>query len=347
MARRVASLLPSPDFTYLPGVTPLIAGLRPFRKETYRLEGQIIRRKLVVHNYGHGGAGITMSWGCAYEVVDIITRHQPRPKGQPVAVLGAGAMGLTAAMLLVELVEMVPTVFAKKFSPHTTSDIAGGQWAPSKVAFRQNEKTKFQRILRKSFQEHHRRGSPFGVSPVIMNYSLNEIEHFKLVPRDVVPPPARINLPFEKLNRRGFAYKTLLVEPPRFLAKLYGDLQAKGVNFVQEEFNSEVDVLSVPANIIVNCTGLGSDAIWQDKNLVPIKGQLVKLPAQPNLNYLYSGSGYVFPRSDFTIVGGTEEYGFTDCEPDPERCAALVNHVKNVFDGIVARTVPSWLIQNE
>jgi D-amino-acid oxidase len=345
MARAVAPTLPSPDFTFVPGVTPLSAGLRPYRKVTYRLEGQIIRRKLVVHNYGHGGAGITMSWGCAREVVNLVKAREPNPQGKPVAILGAGVMGLTAATLLAEL-RMDVTVFAKKFIPETTSNIAGGQWAPSKVEFRPNEKVRFQTILRNAFKDHLQRGEAFGVSRRT-NYSLREIEHFKLVPTDVVPAPTRVNLPFEHLTRRGFAYKTLLVEPPIFLSKLHRVLEAGGTRFVQKEFFSESDVLALPANIIVNCTGLGSDAIWQDKNLIPIKGQLVLLPAQTKLEYLYSGDGYVFPRKDYTVVGGTEEYGYTDCAPDPQRCAAVVKHVKDVFEGTIARTAPSWLIRNE
>ena len=286
-----------------------------------------------------------MSWGCAREVVEIIKRHESHLNGKPVAVLGGGVMGLTAATLL-EKAGMIVTIFAKKFIPHTTSNIAGGQWAPSKVTFRQNEIGKLHRILRNSFNDHLAKGNAFGVSRRT-NYSLREIDHFKLVPTDVVPAPTQLNLPFDRLNRRGFAYETLLVEPPIFLSKLHRDLQARNVGFVQKEFFSVPQVLALPANIIVNCTGLGSDAIWQDKRLVPIKGQLVLLPAQPKLTYLYSGDGYVFPRNDFTVVGGTEEYGYTDCDPDPQRCAAFVEHVKNVFDGVVARTAPTWLIRNE
>jgi D-amino-acid oxidase len=47
-------------------------GLRPARSEV-RLEiEEISAGRWVVHNYGHGGAGVTLSWGCAAEVVDLI-----------------------------------------------------------------------------------------------------------------------------------------------------------------------------------------------------------------------------------------------------------------------------------
>lgn len=46
-------------------------GLRPVRPEI-RLETQYFGDKVVIHNYGHGGAGFTLSWGCAQEVVDLV-----------------------------------------------------------------------------------------------------------------------------------------------------------------------------------------------------------------------------------------------------------------------------------
>jgi D-amino-acid oxidase len=47
-------------------------GLRPFRRSGVRLErDQSADGRRVIHNYGHGGAGFTLSWGCAREVLDI------------------------------------------------------------------------------------------------------------------------------------------------------------------------------------------------------------------------------------------------------------------------------------
>ena len=36
------------------------------------LEKELISGRTVIHNYGHGGSGVTLSWGCAEEIVEII-----------------------------------------------------------------------------------------------------------------------------------------------------------------------------------------------------------------------------------------------------------------------------------
>jgi D-amino-acid oxidase len=49
-------------------------GLRPFRRSGVRLERDRLRDgRTIIHNYGHGGAGFTMSWGCAHEVLEAAT----------------------------------------------------------------------------------------------------------------------------------------------------------------------------------------------------------------------------------------------------------------------------------
>jgi D-amino-acid oxidase len=55
-----------------PRVLAKRVGLRPFRKSGVRLErDRLVDGRTVIHNYGHGGAGFTLSWGCAREVLDI------------------------------------------------------------------------------------------------------------------------------------------------------------------------------------------------------------------------------------------------------------------------------------
>jgi len=49
-----------------------VVGLRPYRPQGFVVEAQKVGEKLLVHNYGHGGAGVTLSWGCAAEVATLL-----------------------------------------------------------------------------------------------------------------------------------------------------------------------------------------------------------------------------------------------------------------------------------
>ena len=67
---KVEALWPQLDRSKIVGGT---VGLRPSRSEV-RLEVEYIGERKVVHNYGHGGAGVTLSWGCAEEVVNLVSQ---------------------------------------------------------------------------------------------------------------------------------------------------------------------------------------------------------------------------------------------------------------------------------
>ena len=102
-----------------------VAGLRPYRAAGFVVRAEPLGDKRLVHNYGHGGAGITLSWGTSKLATLLgLQGHQG-----PVAVIGAGVMGLTTARLVQEAGFPV-TLYAKALTPDTTSNIAGGQWSP-------------------------------------------------------------------------------------------------------------------------------------------------------------------------------------------------------------------------
>jgi D-amino-acid oxidase len=55
-----------------PRVLTARVGLRPFRRSGVRLERDRLRDgRTIIHNYGHGGAGFTLSWGCARKVLEL------------------------------------------------------------------------------------------------------------------------------------------------------------------------------------------------------------------------------------------------------------------------------------
>src|SRR6476659_10911978 len=75
-----------------------VAGLRPYRRSGFVVRRDQLGDKAVVHNYGHGGAGITLSWGSS----KLATELGLQGHSGPVAVLGSGVMGLSPARLAQE-----------------------------------------------------------------------------------------------------------------------------------------------------------------------------------------------------------------------------------------------------
>lgn len=326
--------LPTPDFTFDPNATgACIAGVRPFRNGSYRLDAETGGGKFIVHNYGHGGAGITLSWGCAAKVCDIVKQRVAVSHDQNVAVLGAGVMGLTAATRLLDLGLKV-TIFSDRKPAETTSFKAGGQWAVSVVEYAGKEQ-EFAGIVKIAYQTFEQSiGKGFGVVKR-PNYTAEPSHNLdvvlQLVPGLIPKPVSLPRLPFAGHTKPGLEYQTLLIEPPIFLARLEADLRTRGATFVQKKFANRAAVLALSQTVIVNCTGLGAMTLWNDAKMVPIKGQLAMLPAQSNLAYLYGQNGYMFPRSDHIVIGGTFESGVNNETPNKTTCRGLVNHIKSLF----------------
>src|SRR6059036_1100400 len=71
-------------------------GLRPHRDSGFMLKAEKLDAKTVIHNYGHGGAGMSLSWGTGFLVAELALEHSERNA----AVIGCGAAGLTCARQL-------------------------------------------------------------------------------------------------------------------------------------------------------------------------------------------------------------------------------------------------------
>src|SRR5262249_9525858 len=63
-------------------------GLRPHRDAGFMLKPDKLDDKLVVHNYGHGGAGMSLAWGTGLMAAEFSTEHQSRQA----AVIGCGSV---------------------------------------------------------------------------------------------------------------------------------------------------------------------------------------------------------------------------------------------------------------
>ncbi len=80
--------------------------------------------------------------------------------------------------------------------------------------------------------------------------------------------------------------------------------------------------------------------------MTPSKGQLAMLPPQANLQYLYGQNGYMFPRADHVVIGGTFEVGVNDETADKAVCQDLVDHIKSLFGLAPVRPLPEFHIHH-
>jgi glycine/D-amino acid oxidase-like deaminating enzyme len=309
-----------------------LAGLRPYRPGGFVVRADTLGAKRLVHNYGHGGSGITMSWGTAKLAVEM---GAPSHSG-PVAVIGAGIVGLSTARLLQEAGFPV-TVYAKALPPDTTSNIAGGQFHPFGLFNADAVTPEWRRQFTAALDYSWRRfqimvGDDYGVR-WLTTYSEGAPEAPKL---PTFPPAARALRPEEHPFpvERLWQYDTLYVETGRYLRQMMRDIEGAGGRIVVRDFASPAEIASLSETLVFNCTGLGARELFGDMELIPIRGQLAILIPQPEVRYAFTGeAGYMFPRPDGVVIGGSYERNIWEAEPQPERIARIVAAHQRLFAG--------------
>jgi len=318
-----------------------VAGLRPYRPSGFVVRAEKLGETLVIHNYGHGGGGITLSWGTAKLAVDL---GVPGHVG-PVAVLGCGAVGLATARLLQESGFAV-SIYAKDLPPNTTSNIAGGQWFPFFVSEPEKRTAAFNQQLLAAAEFAYLRyqilvGPRFGVR-WMRNYFLrdeawDEQSYFgkQSVFRAMMPElrdltAAEHPFPNYKFVRQ---FDTMIIEPPIYLSALLDEIRWAGAAIKVVEIPDRSAIQQLTEKLVFNCTGLGARALFGDEELVPLKGQLTFLLPQPEVQYAACPSDlYMFPRSDGILLGGTHELGVWSLEPNLEKRTEIVARHKAFFD---------------
>lgn len=313
-----------------------IVGLRPFRKPGFRLEAARLGRKDIVHNYGHGGGGVSLAWGVSEIAADLAQGFGRNS----VAVLGSGVIGLTTARIL-QTAGADVTIYAAAFPPYTTSNIAGAMWHPVSLVEPDLATPDFlalrDRASRISFLRYQR----YANDP---KYGIFWIRQFQLRNR----PDRNADRPYEGGNdlypglQRGlegagpFGYTnwdqfyTLMIDPDVFLNALVNDFQAAGGRMVEQSFETERDVTRLKERTIVNCLGLGAGAVFGDEDILPARGQLSLLLPQPEIDYGYVASLnqrtlYMFPRKTCIVLGGSSDYGDWDLNPRTDEIDRMVS----------------------
>jgi D-amino-acid oxidase len=320
-----------------------ICGLRPYRRSGFMVRPDKIADTLVVHNYGHGGAGITLAWGTAKLAVELGAQGHRGPVG----VLGCGVVGLSTARLLQESGFAV-TVYAKDLPPDTTSNIAGGWWYPVTL-FDQQFRTpafsdQFAKACKFAFERYqimvgYRYGVRWTRSYRLTHVPPNQTDDFSRTGIVGSLTPELSDLLEAQTPFRGYEYvrqfDTLLIEPPVYLQAMVQDFQIAGGKIVVRELRAGGELADLPEKLVFNCTGLGAKALFNDSELTPVKGQLTFLLPQPEVDYsVIPGSLYMFSRRDGIVLGGTHDEGTWSVDVDNQVRDQIVAKHKEFFDSM-------------
>ena len=256
------------------------------------------------------------------------------------AVIGSGAVGLATARLL-QRQGLTVTIYAKDVPPRTTSNMSAAWFSPGLGGDASMRTPEYVRQARRAARLAYR----YYQDLVSDHYGVRWIERYVLSespPEEPESPnpladlaPGNMQLaPDEHPFPRPYArrYWTMLIEPTRYLDAILRDfLQASG-RLVVREFDSLEALLALPERLIMNCTGLGAKALFGDEELTPIKGQLIVLLPQPEVDYIMGTAGLsIIPRRDGVVLGQTWERGESSLEPSATEMQRVLQGLTQLF----------------
>ena len=337
-------------------VTRTTIGLRPHRPSGFVLRAEKLDGKTLIHNFGHGGAGMSLSWGTASIATDLALAHTERKA----AVLGSGVVGLTSAREL-QRHGFDVTIYAATVPPDTTSNMSLAGFTPTS-GFVDNDKrtpefdAQFRQAVLIAYQRLNLLAGPkYGIT-WITNYQPTDTEPVPggggapapggpgpLMPRGI-PNPRLLLHPGEHPFPTRFAIERpeMRIEPSIYLDALINDFLLWGGKVVIRKFDTPRDIATLSENVIVNCTGLGAKAIFNDTEMVPLKGQLTILIPQSEITYATSGTGrvlppnagflHMMPRSDGIALGGTSIRDDWSTTVNEEERTRIVDAHVDLFD---------------
>ena len=316
--------------------------LRPYRPSGFVLKAERLDEKTVIHNYGHGGAGMSLSWGTAHLATQLALDHTERRA----AVIGCGIIGLTTARLLQRRGFEV-SIYARALPPDTTSNKLWGGFTPASTLVARRTAawdSQFRYAVEFAYREHQLlAGRGYGVG-WIDSYALadrpdgrGDIEEEAedslgnpLLPRDFDLGRTTFG-PGEHPFARPYARRgpMLQFDPDIYLEALLRDVLAYGGKIHLRSFEGPRDLVSLPEPLMVNCTGMGAGKLFSDGELIPVKGQLTVLAPQPEVNYSVGG---MIPRGSGIVLGHVRQPGVASLAVDRTEEARVVEAARRIFD---------------
>jgi hypothetical protein len=329
---------------------------RPFRAKGPRIELERIGRKTVIHNYGHGGSGWSLSWGSARIAVPLAKATAEKRIG----VIGCGAIGLTAAVMA-QRAGLKVRIYAKDRPPEVRSSWATGVWSPdSRVCTLENAtpefEAKWESMARFSFRMYQDflglpgepvewrdnyalSDAPFGTpnapmegEPLYPKLDERLLRDMRVTPQTLATGQHPFRAPYVRRSAR------MVFNLATYSRLLMNDFLIAGGEFETAEFKSPKEFAGLREKTLINCTGYGARALLGDESIIPVRGQTARLIPQPEVNYGLSYSAQhvsMTPRRDGLIVQASlpGDFNNPDTAPDRTTSEAAVARLAALFPG--------------
>jgi glycine/D-amino acid oxidase-like deaminating enzyme len=307
--------------------------IRPFRVKGPNLDAEQIGDALVVHNYGHGGSGWSLSWGSANIAVQKAMSVAPKD----IAVVGCGIIGLTSAIMAQRAGANV-TIYAREFYSRTRSVRANGSWTPdSRIALTEQAGPKFgalwEEMARYSYKSYRfYMGLPGRPVDFADSYRLSDtppqrqeeqVDASKgtyastgmpqqnaefaryndlisdLTPKGEVLPQGATLFPTKYVSRQEIMFFNFSSYGHLLLDEFHG----AGGKMENREFHHPSELGQLKEKVVINCPGYAAKDMWKDKYMIPVRGQTGWLIPQPEVNYgLSYGGTSMLSKSDGIMV---------------------------------------------
>jgi glycine/D-amino acid oxidase-like deaminating enzyme len=334
-------------------ITGIYVCTRPFRAAGPRIETERLGDKTLVHNYGHGGSGWSLSWGSSTLALQMAQATGVRELG----VIGCGALGRTSA-LLAQRAGLAVRIYAKQLPPDVYSMRATGLWTPdSRICDDAHAAAlgpRWETMARTSFGMYQSLlGLPGRPIEWIDGYGLSDTPHghdsspgpsdeptygdlsdriSDLGPDSVDLPAGSHPFPQPYVRR----WTTMMFNISTYARMLMSDFLAAGGHIEVREFHAPGDLLRLPEATLINATGYGARALFGDDSIVPVRGQTARLIPQPEVTYGLGMHGLTMvPRSDgllVQVIGDTGNFNNADTTPDRAASEAAVRRLAALME---------------
>ena len=269
----------------------------------------------------------TTHWGISpgWVTVGRVISREP-----DVLVIGAGVSGLTTAICLAEAGRAV-TVAAADPPLRTTSAAAGAIWGPHLVGMDERVSRWGSLTMARLREMAADPATGVRLASGMTVASALQADPFDWISALDGPRPCD---PAELLAgyAAGWRLAAPIISMPVYLGYLLARLDRAGVRLREARFASLREAAEqTDARVIVNCSGIGAHGLVPDHQVMPVRGQVV-IVENPGISDFFIGVGrepadltYYFPHGDVVVLGGTEEAGDWNREPDPATAARILN----------------------